>query len=167
MDVFSASESEGVFWYENDGNQNFTAHIINTNDFGAFNVYSKNMDGDGDIDVLVRDAGYSILWYENLGLTAIKNNVFSRIPKEFHLEQNYPNPFNPSTIIKYQIPKLTNVKIEVFNLLGQKVETLLNKPMPSGSHEVEFSANNLASGVYLYRIIAGEYQEVKKMILLR
>ena len=65
------------------------------------------------------------------------------------------------------LPKPEKVKIEVFNLLGQKIETLINKPMPAGSHEVEFTAKNLPSGVYLYRIEAGEYQQVKKMVLLK
>jgi hypothetical protein len=67
----------------------------------------------------------------------------------------------------YKLPKASKVKIEVFNLLGQKVKTLVNNIMPSGLHEVEFNARDLSSGVYLYRIEAGKYQEVKKMILLR
>ncbi len=99
-------------------------------------------------------------------LTSIKNET-GKIPQEFILSQNYPNPFNPSTKIKYDLPKPEKVKIEVFNLLGQKIEILLNKQMLAGSHEVEFTAKNLPSGVYLYRIEAGEYNEVKKMILLR
>ena len=83
------------------------------------------------------------------------------------LSQNYPNPFNPSTTIKYTIPKKEKVKIEVLNLLGQKIETLVNNQISAGSHEIEFNAMDLPSGVYLYRIEAGGYQEVKKMILLQ
>jgi hypothetical protein len=89
------------------------------------------------------------------------------IPLLFNLKQNYPNPFNPSTKIKYTIPKPLKVKIEIFNLLGQKISTLLNKQISAGSHEVGFTAKDLSSGVYLYRIESGEYQEVRKMILLR
>ncbi len=85
----------------------------------------------------------------------------------FLLSQNYPNPFNPNTTIEFTLQKKENVKIEIFNMLGQKVETLLNKQMPSGSQTVEFNAQNLPSGVYLYRIEAGRFQEVKKMVLLR
>jgi hypothetical protein len=88
-------------------------------------------------------------------------------PKKYSFEQNYPNPFNPTTIIKYKIPKSEKVKIEVFNLLGQKIETLINKHMPTGSHEVEFTAKNLPSGIYMYRIEARKFQQVKKMILLK
>jgi len=87
--------------------------------------------------------------------------------KTFNLHQNYPNPFNPSTKIKYELPKSEIVKIEVFNLLGQKIETVLNKQMPAGSHEVEFTGKDLPSGVYLYRIKAGNFREVRKMILLK
>jgi len=88
-------------------------------------------------------------------------------PKIYHLKQNFPNPFNPSTKIKYSLLKSENVKIEIFNLLGQKIETLLNGQMPAGLHEIEFTDKNLPSGIYLYRIQAGEYHEVKKMILLK
>ncbi len=96
--------------------------------------------------------------------TIIKDKL---IAARFNLLQNYPNPFNPITIIKYTLPKSEMVMIEIFNLLGQKIEVLINKQMPAGSHEIEFTANDLPSGVYLYRIEAGEFQEIKKMILIR
>lgn len=88
-------------------------------------------------------------------------------PVIYTLKQNYPNPFNPSTKIKFTLPKSEKVKIEVFNLLGQKIETLLNNKMPAGSHEIEFTAKNLPSGVYLYRIETDGFKEVRKMILLK
>ena len=88
-------------------------------------------------------------------------------PVDYSLNQNFPNPFNPSTTIKYILPKAEKVRIVVYNLLGQKIITLLNKQMPVGSYEVEFTAKDLPSGVYLYRIEAGDYQEVKKMILMK
>jgi len=99
--------------------------------------------------------------------TGINNSSNPLTPNEYMLYQSYPNPFNPSTKIKYTLPKAEKVKIEVFNLLGQRIETLINKQRPSGSHEVEFTSKDLPSGVYLYRIEAGEYQEVKKMILMK
>jgi hypothetical protein len=85
----------------------------------------------------------------------------------FILSHNYPNPFNPSTIIEFDIPKATNVKIEVYNMAGQKIETLLSRRMPAGHHEVDFNAQKLSSGIYFYRIEAGEFQDVKKMILIK
>jgi hypothetical protein len=88
-------------------------------------------------------------------------------PNGFYLNQNYPNPFNPKTNITYTLSKAVNVKIDVFNLLGQKIKTILNRQMPIGLHEIEFTAQDLPSGVYLYRIEAGEFHAVRKMILLR
>ena len=86
---------------------------------------------------------------------------------ENKLFQNYPNPFNPTTKIIYELPNSVKVKIEIFNLLGQKITTIQNKSMSNGTHEVEFTAEELPSGVYLYKIEAGDYREVKKMMLLR
>lgn len=88
-------------------------------------------------------------------------------PETFALYQNYPNPFNPATNIKYTLPNSEKVKIEVFNMLGQKTETLLNKLMPAGTHQIEFTVKNLPSGIYLYRIKAGEFHDIKKMIILK
>ena len=103
-------------------------------------------------------------------LTDLVTDISSKVltlPSSYTLYQNYPNPFNPSTIIKFALPKPESVKIEIFNILGQKIETLFNKSMPAGYHEVKFTSYNLPSGVYLYQIQAGNWQAVKKMILLQ
>ena len=99
--------------------------------------------------------------------TGLEDLYSNKIPQTYSLGQNYPNPFNPVTHIQYGLPKTGDVKIEIYNILGQKIKTLLNKQMPAGYHEVEFNAQNLSSGVYLYRIEASEFQDVKKMILLK
>jgi hypothetical protein len=83
------------------------------------------------------------------------------------LDNNYPNPFNPVTHIRYGLPKTSDVKIEIYNIIGQKIKTLLDKPMEAGYHQVEFNSQNLSSGIYFYRIEAGEFQDVKKMILIK
>jgi hypothetical protein len=88
-------------------------------------------------------------------------------PKEFALYQNYPNPFNPSTTIKFALPIDSKVKINVYNSLGQLVETLVDQEMESGYHELNFDASKLTSGVYLYQLQAGENVSVKKMILMK
>jgi hypothetical protein len=88
-------------------------------------------------------------------------------PKDFTLYQNYPNPFNPTTTIKFALPVDSNVKINVYNSLGQLVETLVDGEMQSGYHEVIFNASRYSSGVYLYQLQAGEYVSVKKMLLLK
>jgi len=88
-------------------------------------------------------------------------------PNKFILRQNYPNPFNSSTIIEYNLPKASNVTIELYNIAGQKIQTILNEKMPAGNHQVKLNAQNLASGVYFYRIGMCEFQDVKKMVLLK
>jgi len=94
-------------------------------------------------------------------------NETAGTPEKFALSQNYPNPFNPKTVINYQLPIVNNVKLSVYNLLGQKVATLVDERQQAGTHQVEWDASGYGSGIYYYRIEAGEFQEVKKMILLR
>jgi len=89
------------------------------------------------------------------------------LPREFLLEQNFPNPFNPSTVIRYQLPEDARVKLVVFNTLGQEVKTLINEYQPAGYKTVQFDANDLPSGVYMYRLEAGAYRAVKKFMLIR
>ncbi len=88
-------------------------------------------------------------------------------PYEYNLSQNYPNPFNPITTIEYQIPELSFVKIKVYDVLGSEVSTLVNEEKPSGSYEVKFDAAGLSSGIYFYRIQAGNFVQTRKMILLK
>ena len=100
-------------------------------------------------------------------LTAINTRELTAIPEDHSLYYNYPNPFNSSTKIKFALPKSETVKIEVYNIIGQKLQTLLNKSMPAGYHEVEFNGQNLYSGIYLYRIETGDWSDVKKMLLVK
>ncbi len=100
-------------------------------------------------------------------VTAVDNQKNKNVPSEFTLQQNYPNPFNPSTTINFSLPTSQNVKLEVFNMLGETVATLINKPMSAGNHKYEFNASNINSGLYLYRITAGSFVEIKKMMLLK
>jgi flagellar hook assembly protein FlgD len=85
----------------------------------------------------------------------------------FKLSQNYPNPFNPTTAIGYQLSAVSDVDLSIYNLLGQKVATLVNECQQAGHHQVEWDASGFASGVYYYRIEAGEFVAVRKMVLLR
>ena len=91
----------------------------------------------------------------------------NNIPLVYALEQNYPNPFNPATVIKYQVPKASNVKISIFDILGKEVATLINGKVDAGYHQVEFDGSNFASGLYLYKIEADGFTDVKKMILVK
>jgi len=89
------------------------------------------------------------------------------VPTEYTLMQNYPNPFNPSTTIYFGIPKESNVKISVFNILGQEVTLLLDKTLNAGFHKVTFNAEGLNTGMYIYKIEAGSFVEVKKMLYVK
>jgi len=95
------------------------------------------------------------------------NDNLNPVVKEFVLYQNYPNPFNPSTSIKFNLPEVSKVKIDIFNITGERIATLLNEQEDAGLHTIQFDAANLPSGIYFYRLIAGKYQKTMKMILLR
>jgi predicted phosphodiesterase len=86
---------------------------------------------------------------------------------EYFLNQNYPNPFNPSTKIKYSIPKQSFITLKIYNMLGKEIETLVNEEKPVGNYEIKFNAASLSSGVYFYRLQAGNFVGTKKMIRLR
>jgi hypothetical protein len=91
----------------------------------------------------------------------------AEIPRTYALEQNFPNPFNPSSTIQYDLPGRTHVKLEVFNLLGERVLILVDQLRESGRHAVVFDAGDLASGVYVYRLSAGGSNVARKLVLLR
>ena len=91
----------------------------------------------------------------------------NRLPTEFALGKNYPNPFNPMTKIKIALPKTEFATLIIYNMLGQRIHTLLDRKVNAGYYEVEFNASNLPSGVYYYQLRAGQFRDVKKMILLR
>jgi uncharacterized Ntn-hydrolase superfamily protein len=104
--------------------------------------------------------------YDSLKVSTIRGNSIN-IPDKFALSQNYPNPFNPSTTIEFTLPKSEYVELKVYNILGKEVSTLVSNKLNSGNHTYTFDGKNLASGVYYYQLVAGEFHQVKKMILLK
>ncbi len=101
------------------------------------------------------------------GTTVALSNGVDGLPESFGLMQNYPNPFNPSTQISFSLPNAENVNLSVYNVLGQKVITLVDGQMEAGVHVVQFDGSNLASGMYFYRIDTEGFSETKKMIMLK
>jgi len=95
------------------------------------------------------------------------NPVGSEVPSDFVLKQNFPNPFNPATKISFDIPSASQVKLTVYNSLGKEVQILVNENLKAGSYQVTFNANNLSSGVYYYRLTAGEFTISKVMTLIK
>jgi hypothetical protein len=101
-------------------------------------------------------------------LVATANEGVSEVPDGFSLEQNYPNPFNPATSIRFTLASSENVTISVYDVMGRQVATLLNNvAMSSGTHKVMFDARNLASGVYQYKLEAGDFSQTRQMLLLK
>lgn len=94
-------------------------------------------------------------------------NFASEVPASYELLQNFPNPFNPSTVIKFGLPKNGFVTLKVYDALGKEVAQLVNGNLNAGTYNVDFNASRLSSGVYFYRISAGEFTEIRKMVLMK
>ncbi len=117
------------------------------------------------------------LAFEETGVTSVEDDANTTVPTEFSLEQNYPNPFNPATTIKFSLPVNSDVKLVVYNMLGQAVATLLNEQRSAGTHSIVWNSSNangikLSSGIYFYKLNAvnnsgKEFQQTRKMILLK
>jgi photosystem II stability/assembly factor-like uncharacterized protein len=148
----------GEIFLTEDGGNTWTLH----NDY--YNVYTPStvtITDEGDALVGAYD-GY-ILAYQ--AVTGVEDG--EELLNNYSLSQNYPNPFNPSTTIKYSIPEAGIVKVTVYNMLGQKVQDVLNTFHNAGNHEVVIDGSELSSGVYFYQLTAGSYQTTKKMLLLK
>jgi pectin methylesterase-like acyl-CoA thioesterase len=113
------------------------------------------------------DYAYDWMPAENIITAVEKDESIGQIPDNFSIDQNYPNPFNPTTNIRYGLPKQANVKLNVYNTIGQMVVTLVDQNQNAGYHEVNFNASHFASGVYYFKIEAANFMQTKKMILLK
>ncbi len=104
--------------------------------------------------------------------SAVDESDFGSIPTTFELEQNFPNPFNPTTSIKFGLPTKSHVSVKIYNLLGQEIATLVDEELTAGTHTTEWngrdkSNSEVASGIYFYKLIAGDYVDTKKMMLIK
>ncbi len=121
--------------------------------------YSRGNTADARMPLVIIDKQFTLLSVEK------ENDI---IPAQFFLEQNYPNPFNPTTQIKFGITEASNIELTVFDILGREIAVLINKEyLAAGSYNVKFSAGNLASGIYIYKLTAGNHTVSKKMQLLK
>ena len=100
-------------------------------------------------------------------LTIIRNITEAKIPSKYILHQNHPNPFNPTTTIEFSLPYTEFVTLKIYNILGEDVATLISERLSSGKYKYEWDASNLASGLYLYKIQAGDFVDIKKMVLMK
>jgi len=139
-------------------------YFIETSDEDGKNNHSVTMKGNGSISI--SDAN-----------TIVRLRVSEKIlPAEFALNQNYPNPFNPSTVIRYQLPVNSSVRLQVFDVLGKEIALLVNQEQEAGAYDISFNASSLASGVYFYQLAAepldassgkARFQSIQKMILMK
>ncbi|MBS4035150.1 MAG: T9SS type A sorting domain-containing protein [Ignavibacterium sp.] len=114
--------------------------------------------------------GNGTIYFDNIYFSTTISDVIeipNTFPSDYTLEQNYPNPFNPSTKISFSLPEAGNVTLKVYNLLGQEVATVINQFMSSGRFEVNFDASELPSGIYTYSLSTGNFNSVKKMMLIK
>ena len=153
----------------------YTPYVIT----GSHNWSSSAENSNDENTLIIQDAQvanfylqeFAARYYEAGGtdsiniVTSVEDE--SDIPTQFSLSQNYPNPFNPTTTIKAAIPVTQEIQLEVFNVLGEKVQTLYNGIANAGILTLEFNAVNLSSGVYFYRLKAGEFSDVKKLLLIK
>ncbi len=139
-------------------NDQLNPMIVSNGNLGAIVVWQDYRSGN-NFDIY--ETGFN-----TSGLIAIENSG-TIFPHEFTLSQNYPNPFNPSTVINYQLPTSSNVKISIYDALGREVNILVNQSQNAGNHNVEWNAVNYTSGVYFYRLEAGSFVSNKKMILIK
>ena len=106
-----------------------------------------------------------LTWLDQV--TGIEDRSDLPISQSIHLFPNYPNPFNPTTSIEFSIPKSKFVTLKIYNILGEEVVTLVSEKLPAGKYKYEWDASGMASGVYLYRLEAGNQVEVRKMVLMK
>ncbi|MBK9334062.1 MAG: T9SS type A sorting domain-containing protein [Ignavibacteria bacterium] len=99
-------------------------------------------------------------------LTSIQQ-IGNSVPGKFNLSQNFPNPFNPNTVISYELQSTGFAKLRVYDVLGNEVATLVNEKQNAGSYNVKFDGSKYSSGIYFYRLDAGEFSDTKRMILLK
>jgi photosystem II stability/assembly factor-like uncharacterized protein len=158
-----AGMGSGVFFTKNNG--------TNWNDFN--NGFPDNMTIEVECLTINKDYLFAGtlsdgVWRRPLSdmITGIEKDDHDFM-KDYSLEQNFPNPFNPSTLIRYKVPKVSNVSLKVFDMLGREVSTLVNEQKLPGKYEVKFDGSKLSSGVYLYKLQAGDFVQTKKLILIK
>jgi photosystem II stability/assembly factor-like uncharacterized protein len=167
--AYSFNAVLGRYWYcrttniywSSDNGANFALQFPDTGTYLAMNM---KLDGNIIRGWAVTSNGRISRYHELI--SGISNNQ-NNMPENYSLKQNYPNPFNPSTKISFSLPKAGDVKLIVFDILGREVATLIDGFTGAGNHTVDFNASNLSSGVYLYKIQAGDFTETRKMILMK
>jgi hypothetical protein len=141
---------------------------------GSFNYSSSAQSGNDEEEIFIFDSLIANQYFQDFskrlsdagGLVGL-NEISNVVPDKFELFQNYPNPFNPSTKINFAISKNSKVTINVFNVLGQKIQTLVDKNLNAGLYQVEWNPGNVGSGVYYYVLKTENFSDTKKMLYIK
>jgi len=126
----------------------------------------------GNLIVVTDQPDTRSIWLQAVAVPFTGLEKSDLLPQEYSLSQNYPNPFNPVTVIHFELPRASEIQLEIFNLLGQRIHTLVEGKKSAGRYDVTWDGKNeqgipLSSGIYIYRLTAGEYQRTMKMVLLK
>jgi photosystem II stability/assembly factor-like uncharacterized protein len=159
------ANTNGGFFRSNDGgktwnNINIGLENINTISLGGGNLFAVTYISSAN------GVSKGILWERPFIDVMTSINKEEKLPINYALSQNYPNPFNPSTVISYQIPKASHVLLKIYDVLGREVSTLVDKEQVPGNYKAEFKGQ-ISSGVYFYRLTAGDFSQTKKMLMLK
>jgi len=136
-------------------------------DLGAYPRIYAVIDEDGSLPEIHQNNNKSWEILEKSTASAIPSETEPDLPLTYNLRQNYPNPFNPSTVIEFTLPVTQKVSLDIYNLLGERVVNVFDGNLPAGTHAYRFDGRALSSGVYFYRLEAGNFTKTRKMILLR
>ncbi len=150
--------STGEIYRTSDNGSSWTTQFTHSQPFQAIYFLDKQT------GFAVGDSGH-IFKTTTGGTTSI--GVRSSVISEYKLDQNFPNPFNPTTVIRYQLPVTSKVSLRIYDLLGREITTLVNEEQSAGWKEVQWNASNFASGMYFYRLQAGSFVDVKKMLVVK
>ncbi len=159
--VFLADDYGGLFAYSYDDTSFTNAAYIYEGG------YALDVTVGPDGTIFLANGSKGLIAYKYSGYTTEIENKIPKVPEEYLLKQNYPNPFNPTTTIEFTLPTSEFVELKVFNILGKEVSTLVSDKLNQGNHTYTFDGKNLASGIYYYQLVAGEYEQVRKMIKLK
>ena len=159
--IFAGTRDYGIYFSSNNGinwiqkNQGFGIIVPYVNAF--ITVYNN----------IFAAINFYTVWRREFSEIIGIQNISSEVPSSFSLEQNYPNPFNPSTNVLFSILNVQFVTLKVYDILGKEVATLINEKLQPGTYEVNWEASQFSSGVYFYRLTAGDFSEMKRMLMIK
>ncbi|MCI0449505.1 MAG: T9SS type A sorting domain-containing protein [Chlorobi bacterium] len=178
LDLLVGNRNGFIYHYRNDGSPTNPNFVLVTTSYAGINVSTNavpfivDINADTDKDLFVGNTKGGLYFYENWDLFGIQQ-IGNEVPNSFHLYQNYPNPFNPMTKIRFSIPPVgtgpRTVQLTIYDITGKQIAVLVNERLNAGTYEARWNASNYPSGVYFYKLAAGngEFVQSRKMVLIK